>query len=101
TLTLYYQGEVPLPVYEAIIEIDNQNTSEASFDRLIIDWGTNENMSVIYFVSRVNGLLYRGVLHPTDRQQFQQAIVEWGKELMSYTEVDPNQPHFLAVPANR
>lgn len=101
TLTLYYQGEVPLPVYEAIVEIDNQNIPEASFDRLIIDWGENDKTPVVYFVSQVNGLLYKGLLRLADSQHFQHAIVEWGQALLSYTEISLSDSHFIAVPAER
>ena len=40
--TLFFHGEVPLPVYDNVLNIEEPNVPEISFDRIIVDWNPDK-----------------------------------------------------------
>lgn len=97
-LTLYFHGEVPFPVYDGVLNIEDSNVPGDSFDRLIVDWNQASNTMDLYFVSRTNNLLYSAKAKIGNYPNFNRSILAWGMELGEYTEANPNYSTFIAVP---
>jgi len=96
--TLYYHGEVPLPVYDVVLNKEDSNFPEASFDRLVVDWNPASTALEIHFISRLNGLRYTGKV--TDYQSFNRKVLPNGRSYLDYVEVNPDKSPFIAVPTN-
>jgi len=98
--TLYFQGEVPLPVYDGILPIDDdiQLPKNFSFDRLVVKWNPKEIAFEVHFINRATGVHYRGKTAHEDTMRSYRQIVQNGEELPSYTEVNTEEPVYLAVP---
>ncbi|MER2089198.1 MAG: two-component system activity regulator YycH [Sporosarcina sp.] len=99
--TLYFHGEVPLNLYDNVLNIEGSipTVPEVSFDRIIIDWNTNTVEMDIYFVSRANKKLYSATVKPEDQRSFQHSIVTEGRGLAKYIEVNPGGSIYIAVPS--
>ncbi|MFS0575812.1 two-component system activity regulator YycH [Sporosarcina sp. 179-K 3D1 HS] len=100
--SLHFQGKVPIPFYDKVLNIEDEMIQEASFDRLVVDWkpeakGVDLNL---FFVNSKGGLFYRAKVKVDDYRTFQESIETWAKELEEYMDVDPENPAtFIAVPA--
>ncbi|MFS0690558.1 two-component system activity regulator YycH [Sporosarcina sp. 179-K 8C2 HS] len=100
--TLYFQGDVPLPVYEEILPFeDNIRLPEFSFDRLVVKWNPKEIAFEVHFINRATGIHYHGKVAPEDTMTSYRNIVIEGENLPSYTEVNVQEPVYLAVPTER
>lgn len=96
--TLYFQGEVPLPVYDEILPIEDVHLPEFSFDRLVVKWNPKEIAFEVHFINRATGVHYHGRISPEDTMESYRNIVLEGENLPSYTEVNVQGPVYLAVP---
>lgn len=100
--SLHFQGEVPIPLYDKVLNIEDEIIPEASFDRLVVDWKPEaEGVDLtLFFVNSKSGLLYSAKVKVDDFRTFQQSVLAWTKELEEYVEVDPDNPsNFIAVSA--
>ncbi|MFP3422868.1 two-component system activity regulator YycH, partial [Bacillus sp. SIMBA_161] len=53
---LYYPGAVPFPVFDVIMDITDNNLPESTFNRVVVEWGTEDNPdAVIYFINTGSG----------------------------------------------
>ncbi|MDN7245497.1 YycH family regulatory protein [Planococcus shenhongbingii] len=74
---LYYPGQVPFPVFDSMMEIVDDSIPEASFDRLVIEWGKAENTDLtLYFINTKSGRVHQASVSATELEQFQSQIVE-------------------------
>lgn len=97
--TLYFQGQVPLSVYDEILPIDdNIKLPDFSFDRLIIRWNPKEIAFEVYFINRATGIHYYGKVLSDYTMESYRNIVDEGEKLPAYTEVTVQEPTYLAVP---
>lgn len=95
---LYYPDEVPLPVYENVLSIENANMPEASFHYIIVDWDLISATMNIHFISDVNELHYRSTTPIYELQSFSREIINVGRTYDSYTQVSPDFEKFITVP---
>ncbi|MFC5601682.1 YycH family regulatory protein [Sporosarcina koreensis] len=100
--TLFFQGEVPLPVYDEILAIvDDQLTRipEFSFDRLVVRWNPKEIAFEAHFINRATGIHYHGKIAASDTMTSYRQIIREGEKLPAYAEVNAQDSAYLAVPA--
>ncbi|WP_318616561.1 YycH family regulatory protein [Sporosarcina sp. YIM B06819] len=99
--TLYFHGEVPLPVYNTVLNgVDPKMTvPETTFDRLIVDWNPTSKSMNISFVSRGNQLLYRAKAKVDDYPSVHRSLLTWGRNLGQYADSNPGHLPFIAVAA--
>ena len=97
--TLYFHGEVPLPTYSNVLNIDGLNTNipETSFDRIVVDWNPAGVSMNISFVSRTNRILYSAKVD--DNRGFHRTLLTWGRDLGQYADVNPDGSPFIGVSA--
>jgi regulatory protein YycH of two-component signal transduction system YycFG len=98
--TLFFHGEVPLTVYDNVLNIDEPvpTVPAISFDRIIVDWSPASLAMDIYFVSRANKTLYSAKAKPEDYRIFQRAILTDARHLAEYAEVNAEGSSFIVVP---
>lgn len=99
--TLYFHGEVPLPVYNNVLNIEGlkANTPETTFDRLVVEWNPTGVTMDVSFVSRANQVLYSAKAKVDDYQGFQRSVLAWGRDLGLYADINPDDSPFIAVSA--
>ena len=97
---LLFQGEVPLPVYDGILNIENPNIIEVSFDRIIIEWDDDSGAVALNFISKKNNSRYKSKAKVADIQNFYDKISDEGQVYDDYVDVMPKEIPFIAVPAN-
>lgn len=74
---LYYPGTVPFPVFDTVMDISDSAVPEASFDRIVVEWGDLENNnSSIYFINSISGRVYQGQLQSMEIESFRDNIIE-------------------------
>ena len=74
---LYYPGTVPFPVFDIILQIDENTIPEASFDHVVIERGTDENSPLTaYFINSLSGGVFQGTISVEDLEPFQNLVVE-------------------------
>ena len=75
--TIYFPGPVPFPVIDSILTITDDSMPEASFDRLVIDWGeANETNFFLYFINSKSGRVHQGNVSTTELDRLVDEIVE-------------------------
>ena len=79
--TLYFHGEVPLPIYNNMLNIEGLkvNMPETSFDRLVVEWNPSGVTMDVSFVSKANQVLYSAKAKVDDYQGFQRSVLAWGE----------------------
>ncbi|MBT2584203.1 transcriptional regulator [Planococcus sp. ISL-109] len=86
---LYYPAAVPFPVFDVIMDITDNNLPESTFNRVIIEWGTEDNTNpVIYFINTGSGRIYEAQVTDTALEQFRGDFVEQAMNYASYV-TDP------------
>ncbi|HJF30916.1 MAG TPA: two-component system activity regulator YycH [Sporosarcina psychrophila] len=100
--TLFFHGEVPLTVYDNVLNINEPVpiVPVISFDRIIVDWNPAGIAMDIFFVSRANKTLYSAKAKPEDYRNFQRTVLTQARELAEYTEVNPEGSTLIVVPKN-
>lgn len=74
---LYFPGPVPFPVFDAIMEVATESIPEASFDRIVIDWGQAEKADIaLYFINSKTGRVLQADVPAEEMGQFQSQVVE-------------------------
>jgi regulatory protein YycH of two-component signal transduction system YycFG len=96
--TLYFQSDVPLTVYDSVLNIE-EPTPEISFNRIVVEWNSDNTAMTSYFVSKVNQKLYSAKLSTVDYQNLYGSVLTKGRELQEYREVKPDSSSYLAVSA--
>lgn len=96
--TLYFQGVVPLSVYDEILPIEDDNLRDFSFDRLVVKWNPKDVAFEAHFINRTDRIRYHGKITPDYTMKSYRQIVMEGEKLPSYTEVNVQEPVYLAVP---
>lgn len=100
-LVLFFPAEVPLSVYSNLLNIEELNIPETTFDRIIIEWNPVSTAMNVYFISRENSLLYSAKANVLDVQNFQQSILNSGNNYGEYAEVNPGSTPYVVVPVDR
>ena len=95
---MFYHAEVPLRVYEDLVNIEDTNVPETSFDRIIVEWNSLNTTMDMHFISRMNKLRYSAKVNVHDLQNFNQTLLLRGKNFSAYTEVKTNEESFINVP---
>lgn len=95
--TLYYPGEVPVSVYEDVLEIEDKNVPEILFNRLIINWNPEDSLPEVHFISTVSMTHYKAKVKMEDTQRFQKSIIDRGKKLSQFKEVQVNETKTIAI----
>ncbi|RLJ91482.1 regulatory protein YycH of two-component signal transduction system YycFG [Planococcus citreus] len=82
---LYYPGAVPFPVFDAIMDITDNNLPESTFNRVVVEWGTEEDPdSVIYFINTGSGRVYEAQVSETELIKFRGDYVQQSEEYDRY-----------------
>ena len=97
---LSFQDDVPLPVYDSVLNIENPNIPEVSFDRIIIEWIPTSTTVDMNFISQKNEVRYKSKARVTDILSFQRSVLNRGLTYEDYTDVNPEGMPFIAVPTN-
>lgn len=97
-LTLFFMGDVPLPAYDSILNVEQSNIPEVAFDRIVIEWSEDRSAITLYFLSQENYWKYKATVQTPDPQQFYRTFLELGRTYDPYVEVTENPEHFLVVP---
>lgn len=95
----YYSGHVPLPVYESVLNIENPNIPETSFDLIVIEWNFSGATIDVHFINRENELRYQSTAKIYEQQEFNHEIINVGRSYDEYVEADPDGNKFIAVAA--
>ncbi|TWT27025.1 YycH family regulatory protein [Planomicrobium sp. CPCC 101110] len=79
---LYYPGSVPLPVFDAMVNITDETIPEASFDRVVIEMATIEQTQIkIYFINSVSGRVHEGSVSVSEVGQFETDVLDRAKDV--------------------
>ncbi|PID22412.1 hypothetical protein CSV61_06065 [Sporosarcina sp. P3] len=97
-MTFYFTGEVPMLVYDNVLLVDDVNIPEATFNRLVIDWGQSTQAPVIHLLSEMSGLHYQMQVTLPNKTSFLRNVVDVGQSFDEYAEIDRGNASFLAVP---
>lgn len=97
---LFFQGEVPLPVYDSILNIENTNITEISFDRIVVEWDEDSTVVALNFISKKNNSRYKSKVKVADIENFHRKVFDKGQTFDDYVDVMPEEITFIAVPAN-
>lgn len=97
---LFFQGEVPLPIYDSILNIGKSNVTEISFDRIIVEWDDDSTVVALNFISKKNNSRYQSKVKVADMENFHRKVVHKGQTYDDYVDVMPEDIPFIAVPAN-
>lgn len=100
SIVFYYSDEVPLPVYESALSIENANIPEVSFRYVVVEWDMSRAALEIHFISKENGVRYTSAVKRVDAQSFFKDIVNVAKSYEDYAEVRPGSMHFIVVPTD-
>ena len=86
---LYYPGAVPFPVFDVIMDITDNNLPESTFNRVVVEWGTEENPeSTMYFINTGSGRIYEAQVSEAELMEFRGDYVQQSKEYDRYV-TDP------------
>lgn len=97
---LLFQGEVPLPAYDSVLNIENPNIIEVSFDRIIVEWNPDSTAIGLNFISKKNNTHYRSLAKVANIEDFHKTVLDKGQTYEDYVDVMPDENPFIAVPAN-
>lgn len=97
---LSFQGDVPLSVYDSVLNIENPNIPEISFDQMIVEWNPTSVGVGMHFISRKNGMHYFSKARVVDILNFQHVVLNKGLALDDYTDVNAEGVPFIAVSTN-
>ncbi|MEK4427570.1 YycH family regulatory protein [Solibacillus sp. FSL K6-1523] len=89
-LTLFFNGEVPLQVFNGILTFNEKELPDASFTRLILDWTEvlSNNQLQLLFLNTERRVSLRSTIEISNSMQFMEEVVEPIKEYQSYIEVE-------------
>lgn len=96
--TLFFHGEIPLRVYDDILNFGDSNIPEASFDRLIVVWNPSGIALDVHFISKTNGVHYSAKAKVGDYQSLHRNVLNSGRAYAEYAEIDSGKTPFIAVP---
>lgn len=100
-MTLFFPEEIPVNLFSSILPLSLTESTEMTFDQLIMDFGKVQNNTMqIYFVSEQNRTLYRTNV-TVSGGQLQLDINEVLQELIPYAEIKRNSKRSLYVPKER
>lgn len=87
-MTMFFQNDVPLQTFRSVVALDEVESSEVVFNRLIIDWNTvNETNQVqIFFVSTSNKTVYRVDMEIENTAEFNELFIVQPKSYFEYVE---------------
>lgn len=94
---LYYQGEVPISVYDDVLEIEDKNVPEVLFNRIIVNWNPEDSLPEIQFVNTVSRTSYKAKVKMDDTQRFQKSIIARGKNLSQFKDVSIEKNRSIAI----
>ncbi|WP_210471425.1 YycH family regulatory protein [Sporosarcina sp. 6E9] len=100
SFTLFYHTEIPLGVFEDLVNIDEMKGPDTSFDRVIIEWNSLNTRLDMHLVSSLHKWRYSAQVHVPDMQKFNQTILLRGKNFSPYTQVKTNEESLLMIPVN-
>lgn len=99
-VVFYYPDDVPLAVYESVLNIENPNISETSFDLIIAEWNYSTALIDFHFISREHELRYMSTAKMYEPQTFSRELINVGRSYDEYVEANPDGENFIVVPAN-
>lgn len=97
--TLYFPDDVPLPVYDSMLNVENPNVPEIGFDLIVVEWDPANTTIDMNFISRKNKLRYKSTAKVFELQVFQREVLNFGRSFDEYADVNPEGKKFIAVPA--
>lgn len=97
-LIFYYPDDVPLPVYENVLNIESPNIPEISFNYIIVEWDLSSTVLTIHFISAMNELHYQSTAKIYDTQTFSREVVNIGRSYDTYVAVESLTGKFITVP---
>ncbi|WP_336824554.1 two-component system activity regulator YycH [Sporosarcina sp. USHLN248] len=97
--TLYFHGQVPLPVYDEILTIEETDVPEKTFDYIVVTWDPKNIGFDVHFINREAGSHYEGKVVAKELLQSYQTIVTEGQEFPEYEQLQLNEPVYIALPS--
>lgn len=98
-MTLFFQGNIPLPIYDVLLNIEEPNLPEATFDRIVVEWNATENNFKVHFINHATGDHYQGKVMTDDFLNTYKVIALDSKDLPDYEKVSTNDQQYIAVPS--
>ena len=87
-LSLFFTADVPVDVLGNILNLSDENFSEAHFNRLIIDWNENTPDSmIIYFISTSQQKMYTATAEKVNKAGFTNRILKHTETMQVYNEI--------------
>lgn len=75
-VVMYYPAPVPFPVFDILMDISDTNIPEATFNRMVVDWGESENGElIIHFINSDSGRVYQGIVQVDEATNFAEGII--------------------------
>lgn len=97
-IVLYYPDEVPLGVYETILNIENPNIPETSFNIVVAEWDLTSSMLAIHFISELNEHRYQSTAKIFDIQSFLREVISVGRSYPEYVNINVTNHKKISVP---
>ena len=89
-MTMFFRTETPVQIFEEVVSPDDKDYQEATFNRLIIDWGelNQTDQMRLLFINTNSETGYRADIEVRDAESFMEAFVEQPKSYIEYVEAE-------------
>jgi len=96
-LTFYFQGEVPISVYRKVLNVEELNVPDFSFDRILVEWNPAKSVVHMHFINRTKEFRYSARVLDVNPQ----ILLSGSLDYEDYVEANPKgTTRFIAVPEN-
>jgi len=96
-LTFYFQGEVPISVYRKVLNVEELNVPDFSFDRILVEWNPAKSVVHMHFINRTKEFRYSARVLDVNPQ----VLLSGSLDYEDYVEANPKgTTRFIAVPEN-
>lgn len=87
-MMLFFGSEIPLRSFIDILQFENDDLPEMSFNRIIIDWNelSKDRKVTLLLLNTNNGTLYRTAIPNQSVNQFKKNFIEPSNNFISYVE---------------
>ncbi|MER2108779.1 MAG: two-component system activity regulator YycH [Solibacillus sp.] len=89
-MTLFFSEQIPLPLFAGMLEFQEDELPEVSFDRIILDWGSMgaANQLQLLFVNKKERSLYRAYVTLPKRSKFKETVLDSITYYDEYVEIE-------------
>lgn len=96
--TVFFTGNIPLPMFQSILPFDSRELPEITFNRMMVNWGNYQSNGLyVYFINTEKNYMYRANVQINNGLHFVETVVEPAKEYAIYKEIERHQALSLYV----